>query len=343
MSGRRPTLADVAREAGLSVPTIDRVLNGRAPVRAETARRVEVAATALGYHAAGLMAQRVAALRPERRLGFLLQRRGSEFYRTLAAELGRAVRAPQHGRHTPVIEHVEDLTPASVADRLLRMGERCDALAVVAADHPKVNAAVERLAAADRPVYALLSDLGTEARSGYFGIDHRKAGRTAAWAMARLVRAGGDVAVMMGNHRYLGHELCEMSFRAYLREHASSLRLHEPIASFEDRRFAYEATLDLLRRNSGLSGIYVPGGGVEGVIEALRERSAPAKIAVVAMDLFTETREGLIEGLLDVVLATPVAAVADALVRAMLGRLDNDGTAAQSASLPFSILVSENL
>lgn len=57
------------------------------------ARRVEAAATALGYNAAGLVAQRVAALRPERRLGFPLQRRGSAFYRNLATEPGRAVRA----------------------------------------------------------------------------------------------------------------------------------------------------------------------------------------------------------------------------------------------------------
>lgn len=340
---RRVTLADVAREAGLSVPTVDRVLNGRAPVRADTARRVEAAAAALGYHAAGLVAQRVAALRPERRLGFLLQRRASEFYRNLGAELGRAVRNPQLGRHTPVIEHMEDLTPASVADRLLRLGERCDALAVVAADHPKVNAAVERLAAAGHPVYALLSDLGTDSRAGYFGIDHRKAGRTAAWALARLTRSGGDIAVVMGNHRYLGHELCEMSFRAYLREHAPGFRVHEPIASFEDRRFAYEATLDLLRRIPDIAGIYVPGGGIEGIVEALRERQEPHKVAVVAMDLFTETREALHEGLIDMVLATPVTAVAEGVVDAMLSRLESDGTGAQRATLPFAILVAENL
>ena len=37
------TLKDIAREAGVSVATVDRVLHGRAGVRADTARRVREA------------------------------------------------------------------------------------------------------------------------------------------------------------------------------------------------------------------------------------------------------------------------------------------------------------
>ncbi|HUG61288.1 MAG TPA: LacI family DNA-binding transcriptional regulator, partial [Methylomirabilota bacterium] len=38
--GSRPTIEDVARSAGVSVATVDRVLNGRQKVREDTARRV---------------------------------------------------------------------------------------------------------------------------------------------------------------------------------------------------------------------------------------------------------------------------------------------------------------
>ena len=41
---RRPTIADLAREAGVSLATADRVLNGRMKVREETARKVSEAA-----------------------------------------------------------------------------------------------------------------------------------------------------------------------------------------------------------------------------------------------------------------------------------------------------------
>lgn len=44
-----PTLAVVAREAGVSVPTASKVVNGREDVAPETRRRVTEALDRLGY------------------------------------------------------------------------------------------------------------------------------------------------------------------------------------------------------------------------------------------------------------------------------------------------------
>src|SRR6218665_2001316 len=46
---RRPTIVDVARRAGVSTATVDRVLNGRQGVRAPTVQRVMKSAAELGY------------------------------------------------------------------------------------------------------------------------------------------------------------------------------------------------------------------------------------------------------------------------------------------------------
>lgn len=336
-------MADVARAAGVGVATVDRVLNKRAPVKADTVRRVHEAAAGLGFHAARVLAARVDELRPARRLGFLLQRRDSEFYRNFAAALQSATRAGEQGQHAPLIEHMDDLTPASVADRILKLGQKCDAVAIVVADHPKVNAAVEGVAAAGKPVFTLLSEISSAACAGSFAIDHRKAGRTAAWAITRLVRRSGDVAVMVGNHRYLGHELCEISFRSFIREHAPELRLLETLTSFEDRRFAYEATLDVLRRQPDLVGIYAPGGGIEGIVEALRERDQGRRVVVVAMELLSETREALLDGTIDVIIETPLDLIARSVVAAMLTRLDNRDAPGRAVACSFRIYVPENL
>jgi len=47
----RPTIRDVAAEAGVSIATVSRALNGRAPIAAETAKRVHAAVLALGFRA----------------------------------------------------------------------------------------------------------------------------------------------------------------------------------------------------------------------------------------------------------------------------------------------------
>ena len=52
---RRPTISHLAAAAGVSVATVDRVLNRRHKVRSETAERVLAAAQSIGFHATALL------------------------------------------------------------------------------------------------------------------------------------------------------------------------------------------------------------------------------------------------------------------------------------------------
>lgn len=201
-STNRPTIEDLARAAGVSPSTVDRVLNGRHAVKAETARRVLAAAEAIGFWATALLRQRLRSEAPERTFGFLLQQRTASFYDPLGAALRAATEASPAVRGRPVVEFMDDLTPGAVADRLERLGGSVDAVAVVAADHPNVSRAVERLHQQGVPVIALVSDLAAEVRAGYVGLDSRKVGRTAGWFVSSLARQPGKVAVFVGSHRY---------------------------------------------------------------------------------------------------------------------------------------------
>ena len=87
----RPTIEQLAQASGVSVATVDRVLNKRLPVKASTANRVHEAATRIGFHAAGLIGQRLRDDLPAVKLGFLLLKSSQPFYRPFAQELERAV------------------------------------------------------------------------------------------------------------------------------------------------------------------------------------------------------------------------------------------------------------
>jgi LacI family transcriptional regulator len=153
-------MQDVARAAGVGVATVDRVLNRRAPVRADTAERVLAAAEALGFRRAGLLRRRVAEQQAQPlRLGVLLQTARSPFYRGLAGAL-RAAAETTPDTQLEVV-HQDDLMPRRVAQALSELGARCDAVALVAADHPQITQAVEALNASGVPVWALVSDLST--------------------------------------------------------------------------------------------------------------------------------------------------------------------------------------
>jgi LacI family transcriptional regulator len=339
----RPTIRDLAIAANVGVATVDRVLNRRAPVRRETAERVLAAAEAIGYHGTGLLKRRLEETAAAKSFGFLLQRRADAFYQELAAALAGATRTAKGVRGRPVVEFVDDISAATVADKLMTLGARVDAIAVVAADHPKVTEAVEALRARGVGVLTLLSELSAPS-IGHVGIDYRKAGRTAAWAIARLAKEAGSVGIFVGSHRYVGHELSEMSFRAYFREHAPEFRLLEPLANLEDPHLAYEGTLELLRRNPDLVGIYVAGGGMAGLISALREADPERRVIAVCNELVPETRAALVDGVVDAVIATPVAALAENAVAIMARAVRpaaGDGEARML--LPFNLYVAENV
>jgi LacI family transcriptional regulator len=325
------------------VATVDRVLNRRLPVREDTALRVIAAAEAIGYHATGLLKQRLAET-PQRVFGFLLQKRNDDFYKHLAAELAAATKAANFIRGRAVIEFMDEIVPSNIAAKISEVGARADALAVVAVDHPLVNEAIASVTAHGRPVFTLLSDVTAPSRAGYLAVDSRRAGRTAAWAISRLARKSGKIGILLGSHRYLSQELSEISFRSYMREHAPEYQLLEPLINLDDQRIAYEAVSHMIASNPNLAGIYVAGGGTEGVIRALRDEHAGARIITVCNELVPVTRSALIDGTVDMVLATPVVTLAARAVEVMAKACNGDSLEGLTHLLfPADIHISENI
>jgi LacI family transcriptional regulator len=340
----RPTILDLARAAGVGVSTVDRVLNGRDPVRRPTAERVLAAAEQIGFHATGAIRQRLGADKPERTLGFVLQQRSTPFYRQLGSTLAEATRASSAVLGRSRVEFLEDLTPDAVAERLLKVGKDVDAIAVVAADHPRVTQAIDQLRREGVPVFALISDLSAPGRAGYIGLDNWKVGRTAGWAVANMCKHPGHVGIFVGSHRYRCQEACEMGFRSYFREHAPGFQLLEPRASLEEARYAHASTLDLLQRDPELVGLYVAGGGIEGVMQALRDENAFDRVVAVGLDLTDETRSGLIDDVVKLVLSHPLKLLAETVVEAMARAVERGGQGpAQQILLPFDICTPENV
>ena len=337
---RRSTIADLAEASGVSVSTIDRILNGRHPVRKATGDKVLATAEAIGFYATPALRERLGVGQPVLRLGFLLQQSNRAFYRMIAKALEAA--AAQAGKGVQiVVEHLDDLTPEAVAARMLDLGSRVDALATISAEHPRATQAIEALAARNVPVFGLISGLTAACGTGYVGLDNWKVGRTAGWAIARLCKAPGRVGILVGNHRYRCQEMNESGFRSYFREHAPDFTLLEPISTFEDRRVARELTEELLAREPDLAALYICGGGITGVMDAIAASGRAGKLVTVGHELMEPTRSGLMDGLLTMVIAHPIARLAQEAIDAM-----RDAAAGQPPGqrlIGFEIFTAENI
>ena len=90
ISSLTPTIADVAKRAGVSIATVSRVLTGSTPVNGETANRVQAAIDALNY--VPRSAARMLASRRTNTIGLLLPEIGGWFFPSMLRGIEAAAR-----------------------------------------------------------------------------------------------------------------------------------------------------------------------------------------------------------------------------------------------------------
>lgn len=342
----RPTIKDLAQEAGVSIATVNRILAGSATVKGATVQRVQAAADRIGFYGSGAIEDRFRKTVPNYRLGFLLQQSNRELYQLFGRRIAIACQERRDDIIHPVVEFVDELTPENIAARLRALGRDCDAVSVIAADHPLIAQAIRELREQGKPVVAYITDQSAPERAAYVGADNWKMGRTAAWLIASTTHRPGRIAVFIGNHRYQCQDVSDASFRSYIREHAPHLTIEESRPTHEEAQVAYEMVKDLLATMEDLVGILIVGGGISGVLRALREAPEARRrsVRLVCRDLGPETRKGLSEGLITAALCHPLDQTSAALVQTMVDAIAQGGQSPTiQKTVPFEIVTPENV
>lgn len=312
---RKPTLHDVARTAGVSYATADRVLNARGGVAEKSMLRVQRAIDALGYerdlHAANLSRRRTYAFQ------VFLPQGDHSFFTVLRC----AVEQERLRRMVDRVEVTIREVPAMDADRLAEALEAvapgaCDCVAVVAADTPRVAAAIARLSRAGIPVITLIADAAPDHRAAYVGIDNLVAGRTAG-RLIRLAHYGrsGCILPILGLLTASDHRDRLKGARDVLQGHAAQpdFRILPAIEVYDRSDRMRDAVEQLLQGGTEVSGIYSIGAGNRALIQILR-RLGPARPFTVMHDLTDHTRRALEEGVIDAIIdQKPAQEVAVAL------------------------------
>ncbi|MGU3493035.1 LacI family DNA-binding transcriptional regulator [Xanthobacteraceae bacterium A53D] len=297
----RPALArlpDVARLAGVSTATVDRVLNKRPGVRAVTVQRVLKAAAELNYILESEITPPVAPLR----LVFLLPAGTNRFIsmlgRLIAASAADLAERQIHAR----VEYIKSFSPELLARALIQHGKSADGIAFMALEHPAVREAVNTLAARGVPTVTLISDLGGAGRIACVGLDNRSAGRTAGALVARFIGARpGKVAMIAGSLAYRAHEEREMGFLHLFEEMFPQIEVVGLREGQDDEAQNYRQTRQFLAQHPDLAGIYNIGGGAAGVGKALREMRR-SDVVFVGHGLTPDTRSLLLDGTMDAVI-----------------------------------------
>jgi LacI family transcriptional regulator len=318
---RRATVHDVAREAGVSLATVDRVLNGRPGVRTETADKVAVAIRTLDFRrdlSASLLAR-------ARDLGvtFLIPDGRNEFMLRLIEAIDRRARVTKGERISITTRRVHAFDAAALAAALGELDPKhTDCAVVVATEDDKVRRAIDHATRRGIAVVTLVSDLPGSARRHFVGIDNQAAGRTAASLLGRFA-APGPIGIIAGSLSLSDHHQRLEGFEAVLRAEFPGHQIVGPLEGYDDDARTEAAALELLARP--LAGIYNVGAGNAGLLRALERTGRAGKVRVVAHELTEATRAGLTCGAIDIVIdQNPDGEIAAALGLARVVALGQD-------------------
>lgn len=327
------TVADIAEMAGVGTATVDRVLNNRAHVRDTTRQRVLQAKAAIET------GQRSRSrLKPWRLKVILPNQSGAstEYLASCLQEFGKL------GNATVECVFITKTDPALLARKLAACTTQgVDAVLFYALDHPRVKAAVSQLTKNDIPSLAVLSGLHSPDTIGTISVDNRAAGRTAAYLMGRLTKQKGVVAIVTGGELYQVHQDREIGFRAAIRHGFEHIDEVVTLFGHDKNTDNCEVVSEALSKYPNLLGIYNVGSGNKGIAAALQANDSASDLVFIGHNLTGNTRQLIMDGVMDIVLHMNVRTIAEQAVDTMVAHLEQ--TECDNAPLQIEIITRENL
>ena len=338
-----PTIAHIARLAGVGTATVDRVLNQRAGVNAETVQRVMQAVGELGTpHQPG---------RPRHganfRFAYVLPADKSPFLTMVDRQIAQSAGEFRHARITEITHRIDATDPARFAAELARIGE-CDAIALLAPDLPPIKDAIDELICSGVHVVTLFSDVAGSQRETYIGTDNRAAGRTAGLLLARMAHsAERDTLLLASQATCLSAEIeRRIGFAEVIEERFAQLRvLRTPDLPADDDGVveALRHFIDNATDASRLAGLYNVGSGSAGVARALQLTGLTTQVGVASHDLNDQSSRLLRANSLSYVLHQDIHYCVSTAARVLRALCENVRGALNVVQPRIEILTAENL
>ncbi len=338
----RPTVHDIAKEAGVSLATVDRVLNARPGVRDKTIAKVQAAVARLGYvrdaSAANLARQR------QYKFAFVLPDGPSQFTDTLKVALRETYASQIADRVSVKVVGIPTHDAHAIVRALLSFDpKRLDGVAIMVPETPQVRDAVHRLKDAGMAVVTLASDLPNSERDYFIGINNVAAGKTAGQLMGRFVGAQGEVLVVTNSLRSRDSLERRLGFDEVMAGDFPRVSVLPSVESYDDSLRMEEIVLEVIMRRPRLAGVYSMGFGNRSLLNALRRSGALDDLIVIAHEITPVTKQALVQNEISAVITQNVGHLVRSALRVLRSLCDDMPIFDAQERIRIDVVLRENL
>lgn len=294
------TIKEIAELAGVSRGTVDRVLNHRGFVNAETEKKVLEIANLLNYqpNKAGMA---LAAQKKKYLIGILLFGEENPFFDQVMEGLHAKLEELSIYGCSIITKRISvdlDIQLAAI-DELKEAG--IHGLILSPYNDDAIRHKIDELMQDGIPCITINTDIPDSKRIAYVGSDYHKCGKVAGNLLSLMTKDNCKVGVITGSHNVLCHEERICGFLDFFSSSDSSVDIIATVENDDDDYKSYEVVSQLLANHPDIDAFYFTAAGVYGGCRAITNAKLSHKPIVLTFDAVPSTRELLAE---DIVTAT---------------------------------------
>lgn len=297
----RVTIAMVAKEAGVSRGTVDRVLNNRGNVKPEVEKRVREVIEALGYKP-NRIASALSYSKSPKKVAFIYRYGGVCFNELMMMGADRGIHDIADFSIDVDIWVCHDDDPEQYINYLdTALREKYDGVAINALNDKLVTDRIDALVAAGIPVVAFNSDLPDSKRCCFIGQDLFKSGMVAGGLIAKLIKPGKCIVMLSSDPKLNAAQERIHGFTQKLKEY----NVTQPCYNFAHTMERYEQTYEQLEKAysmyDNIGAIYLISESSAACGDFILSHEFDEKPVVICHDLNRDTVEYLQNGCIDYV------------------------------------------
>lgn len=339
---QRPTTKDLAKAAGVSRATVDRVLNGRDGVKQRTVDRVNKAIQELGFvrnvQAANL------AKSQSYRFVFALPKSGDQFLQQIVERIEEAKEIFSADRVWCDVERIEENDPHSIASFLKTLGkDNVTGVAIMAPETPQVRDAIIRVQERGIAALPFISNQPL-LNVDWVGVDNGAAGATAGLLLGQCV-GGRSGSVMVISESMTSRDSLERrrGFDQELIANFPNLRGLPSLETYGNADRARQIIEASLRANADIVAIYVMSSEARVPLEILDDLKLPDHTIKIGHERTPFTESALRAGNLHGIVAQDAGHLVRSAIRRLKSVVDKHRSFGAQERIRIEILLRTNL